>query len=308
MKNRAKIYDPAEAHHLVMKVSVVSIVVNILLSVMKLLAGIIARSGAMISDAVHSASDVFSTIIVIIGINLSSRKSDTEHQYGHERMECVAAMVLAVVLAATGLGFGYTGVVKILSFSAEGIEIPGRLALAAAVISIIVKEWMYWYTRRGAERINSGALMADAWHHRSDSLSSAGAFLGILGARLGYPVLDPLASIIICMLIAKAAYDIFRDAMDKMVDKSAPDEVVADMRLVIAQQKGVAGIDEIKTRLFGAKVYVDVEIAADGSQPLTESHQIAERVHHAVEENFPAVKHCMVHVNPLPPSEKTKRR
>ena len=96
--------------------------------------------------------------------------------------------------------------------------------------------------------------------------------------------------------------------MDKMVDKSAPDEVVADMRLVIAQQKGVAGIDEIKTRLFGAKVYVDVEIAADGSQPLTESHQIAERVHHAVEENFPAVKHCMVHVNPLPPSEKTKRR
>ena len=308
MKNRAKIYDPAEAHHLVMKVSVVSIVVNILLSVMKLLAGIIARSGAMISDAVHSASDVFSTIIVIIGINLSSRKSDTEHQYGHERMECVAAMVLAVVLAATGLGIGYTGVVKILSFSAEGIEIPGRLALAAAVISIIVKEWMYWYTRRGAERINSGALMADAWHHRSDSLSSAGAFLGILGARLGYPVLDPLASIIICMLIAKAAYDIFRDAMDKMVDKSAPDEVVADMRLVIAQQKGVAGIDEIKTRLFGAKVYVDVEIAADGSQPLTESHQIAERVHHAVEENFPQVKHCMVHVNPLPPSEKTKRR
>ena len=220
-----------------MKVSVVSIVVNILLSVMKLLAGIIARSGAMISDAVHSASDVFSTIIVIIGINLSSRKSDTEHQYGHERMECVAAMVLAVVLAATGLGIGYAGVVKILSFSAEGIEIPGRLALAAAVISIIVKEWMYWYTRRGAERINSGALMADAWHHRSDSLSSAGAFLGILGARLGYPVLDPLASIIICMLIAKAAYDIFRDAMDKMVDKSAPDEVVADMRLVIAQQK-----------------------------------------------------------------------
>lgn len=246
MKNRAKIYDPAEAHHLVMKVSVVSIVVNILLSVMKLLAGIIARSGAMISDAVHSASDVFSTIIVIIGINLSSRKSDTEHQYGHERMECVAAMVLAVVLAATGLGIGYTGVVKILSFSAEGIEIPGRLALAAAVISIIVKEWMYWYTRRGAERINSGALMADAWHHRSDSLSSAGAFLGILGARLGYPVLDPLASIIICMLIAKAAYDIFRDAMDKMVDKSAPDEVVADMRLVIAQQKGVAGIEKLR--------------------------------------------------------------
>lgn len=307
MKNRAKIYDAAEAHQLVMSVSAISIVVNILLSVMKLLAGIIARSGAMISDAVHSASDVFSTIIVMIGVSLSGRKPDREHQYGHERMECVAAMVLAVVLAATGFGIGYTGVVKILHFSEDGIEIPGRLALGAAVVSIIVKEWMYWFTRKAAERINSGALMADAWHHRSDSLSSAGAFVGILGARLGYPVLDPLASIVICILIEKAAFDIFRDAMDKMVDKSVPEAVVRDMKLVIAGQKGVARVDEIKTRLFGAKIYVDVEIAADGNQPLTEGHRIAENVHHAVEESFPAVKHCMVHVNPLLPTEKTKR-
>ncbi len=307
MKNRAKIYDAAAAHQLVMKVSAVSIVVNILLSIMKLLAGIAARSGAMISDAVHSASDVFSTIIVIVGVNLSGRKPDLEHQYGHERMECVAALVLAVVLAATGFGIGYAGVIKILNFSEEGIEIPGKPALAAAVVSIIVKEWMYWFTRKAAERIDSGALMADAWHHRSDSLSSAGAFAGILGARLGYPVLDPLASIVICILIEKAAFDIFRDAMEKMVDKSAPDEVVTDIRSVIANQQGVARVDEIKTRLFGAKIYVDVEIAADGHQPLTESHRIAENVHEAVEESFPAVKHCMVHVNPVLPPEKSKR-
>ena len=306
MKDRMRIYDAADARHLVMKVSSVSIVVNILLSVMKLLAGIAARSGAMISDAVHSASDVFSTLIVIVGVSLSSRKSDTEHQYGHERMECVAAMVLAVVLAATGFGIGYAGLTKILSLGEGGMVIPGKLALAAAVVSIAVKEWMYWFTKRVAERINSGALMADAWHHRSDSLSSAGAFVGILGARMGYPVLDPVASLVICLFIEKAAFDIFRDAMDKMVDKSAPDEVVTEMKEVIGGQEGVVRIDEIKTRLFGAKIYVDVEIAADGDKPLAEGHEIAENVHHAVEENFPDVKHCMVHVNPLSQTKKAK--
>lgn len=306
MKDRMRIYDAADARHLVMKVSSVSIVVNILLSVMKLLAGIAARSGAMISDAVHSASDVFSTLIVIVGVSLSSRKSDTEHQYGHERMECVAAMVLAVVLAATGFGIGYAGLTKILSLGEGGMVIPGKLALAAAVVSIAVKEWMYWFTKRAAERINSGALMADAWHHRSDSLSSAGAFVGILGARMGYPVLDPVASLVICLFIEKAAFDIFRDAMDKMVDKSAPDEVVTEMKEVIGGQEGVVRIDEIKTRLFGAKIYVDVEIAADGDKPLAEGHEIAENVHHAVEENFPDVKHCMVHVNPLSQTKKAK--
>lgn len=308
MKNRVKIYDGAEARRLAMRISAVSIAVNILLSVIKLLAGILGRSGAMISDAAHSASDVFSTIIVIIGVNLSGRKSDREHQYGHERMECVAALVLAVILAATGIGIGYAGFLKILSFREGIIQVPGKLPLAAAVVSIAVKEWMYWFTRRGAERVNSGALMADAWHHRSDSLSSAGALAGILGARAGYPVLDPLAAVVICIFIEKAAFDIFRDAMDKMVDKSASEDVVADMRAIIARQKGVAGIDEIKTRLFGAKIYVDVEIAADGGQPLTEGHEIAERVHRAVEEGFPAVKHCMVHVNPLPPAEETEIR
>lgn len=307
MKDRTRIYDAADARHLVMKVSSVSIVVNILLSVMKLLAGIAARSGAMISDAVHSASDVFSTLIVIVGVSLSSRKSDREHQYGHERMECVAAMVLAVVLAATGIGIGYAGLTKILSLGEGGMVIPGKLALAAAVVSIAVKEWMYWFTKRAAERINSGALMADAWHHRSDSLSSAGAFVGILGARMGYPVLDPLASLVICLFIEKAAFDIFRDAMDKMVDKSAPGEVVTEMKEVICGQEGVVRIDEIKTRLFGAKIYVDVEIAADGDKPLAEGHEIAENVHHAVEENFPDVKHCMVHVNPLSPTKKAKK-
>lgn len=285
-------------HNLAYRVSAVSIAVNLILSVFKLSAGILASSGAMISDAVHSASDVFSTVIVIVGVAVSRKKSDDDHQYGHERMECIASLLLAVVLALTGAGIGINGAKKIAGGSYETLAVPGMLALIAAVASIAVKEWMYWYTRAAAKKINSGALMADAWHHRSDALSSVGAFIGIFGARTGFPVLDAAASVVICLFIEKAAFDICRDAMDKMVDKSCPDELVEKMKDVVRRQQGVIEIDDIKTRLFGDKIYVDVEFSADGGKSLEESHGIAERVHAAIEKEFPAVKHCMVHVNP----------
>ncbi len=287
-----------EENKTAMRVSGVSIVVNTALSLLKLLAGIFAGSGAMISDAVHSASDVFSTFVVIIGIRLSGKKSDAEHPYGHERMECVASIVLAVVLAITGFGIGVKGIKNILDGEYSELAVPGALALAAAVVSIIVKEWMYWYTRAAAKKINSGALMADAWHHRSDSLSSIGAFAGILGARMGFPVADAVASVIICVFIEKAAVDIFRDAVDKMIDKACPTELVNKMKNVISEQDGVCRIDDIKTRLFGSKIYVDVEIAVDGEKTLIAAHKIAEEVHNAIEQKFENVKHCMVHVNP----------
>lgn len=288
----------SDDNRIAMRVSAVSIIVNTALSLLKLIAGIFAKSGAMVSDAVHSASDVFSTFIVIIGIKLSEKKSDDDHPYGHERMECVASIVLAVILAATGFGIGAEGIGKILEGNYKEIAIPGVMALVAAVVSVVVKEWMYWYTRAAAKRINSGALMADAWHHRSDSLSSIGAFAGILGARLGFPIADSVASVIICVFILKAAFDIFRDAVDKMVDKACPAEIVNKMKEVISEQSGVEGIDDIKTRLFGPKIYVDVEIAVDGEKTLIEAHKIAEAVHDAIEGSFENVKHCMVHVNP----------
>lgn len=281
-----------------MHVSTVSIVVNLLLSLGKLLAGIFGRSGAMISDAVHSASDVFSTVIVIIGVRISSKKSDTNHPYGHERLECVASVILATILLATGIGIGLGGLRTILSGDYETLAVPGVTALAAAAASIAVKEWMYWYTRAAARKINSGALMADAWHHRSDSLSSIGAFIGIAGSRMGYPVLDSAACLGISVFIAKAACEIFMDAVDKMVDKACDTKTEAEIRRVVLSEEGVLGIDRLMTRLFGAKMYVDMEIAADGNKTLYETHDIAERVHDAIEENFPEVKHCMVHVNP----------
>ena len=187
-----------------MKISMVSIVGNILLSLFKALAGIVANSGAMISDAIHSASDVFSTIVVIIGIRLSGKESDKEHPYGHERMECVAAILLATILAATGLFIGWSAVEKITVQDDSALAVPGILALVAAVVSIAVKEAMFWYTRAGAKKIDSGALMADAWHHRSDALSSIGALVGIAGARMGYPILDAIASLVICIFYRKS--------------------------------------------------------------------------------------------------------
>lgn len=298
MKESNKSMDTFYEKKIAMRVSVVSIIVNAILSLFKLFAGIFAKSNAMISDAIHSASDVFSTFIVIIGVNIANKQSDEDHQYGHERLECVAAIILAVILAATGIGIGINGLEKILGGSYWELEVPGMIALIAAIISIVVKEWMYWYTRSAAKKINSGALMADAWHHRSDSLSSIGALIGILGARLGYPIFDPVASVVICIFIIKAAYDIFKDAIDKLVDKSCDEETVEKIKKVIMNQEGVLGIDLLRTRLFGSKIYVDVEISADGNRPLKETHAIAEKVHDAIEEEFKTVKHCMVHVNP----------
>ncbi|KAF5076144.1 cation diffusion facilitator family transporter [Anaerotignum sp.] len=294
----AKISKAEENAKIVMRVSAKTMIANIILSVGKVTAGVIASSGAMVSDGIHSASDVLSTIVVMIGYKLSAKESDEHHQYGHERIECVAALILAGILCATGLIIGYEGVLKIIHASELNLAMPGILALIAAIASIVVKEGMYWYTRAAANKVNSGALMADAWHHRSDAMSSIGSMVGIIGARLGYPICDPLASVIICVFIVKAAYDIFMDAINKMLDTACDKETVGRMRDIILSQEGVTGIDQMQTRLFGARIYVDVEIAANRHMTLSEAHTIAEQVHEAIENNFQEVKHCMVHVNP----------
>lgn len=286
------------------RVSVISIFVNVILSAIKLVTGIFANSSALISDAVHSLSDVFSTVVVIIGVKLSSKADDEDHQYGHERLECIAAIILASVLMLTGFGIGYNGISIFISNELSDLKQPGAVALFAAGLSIVVKEAMYWYTRSAAKRINSDALMADAWHHRSDALSSVGSIIGIGGAMLGFAVLDPLASIVICLFIIKAAFDIYKDAVSKLTDKAADLATTAKIREVILNNDSVLGIDVLKTRLFGAKMYVDVEICVDGNMTLFYAHETAQTVHDEIEENFPTVKHCMVHVNPYSEDEK----
>ena len=294
-----EVLNSQSSKKIIMRVSNISIVVNVLLSAIKFVVGVIANSGAMISDAIHSVSDVFSTIIVMIGANAAAKDPDQEHPYGHDRMECIAAIVLAIVLFITGIGVGRTGVKKIFGGNYGDLAVPGALALVAAVISIVVKEGMFWYTRFYGKKVDSTALLADAWHHRSDALSSVGSFIGILGARLGFPICDPLASVVICLFIVKAAYNICKEALDKMVDKSCDDETERKMSDLIKSQEGVISLDLLMTRMFGSKLYVDVEIGADENTPLRDSHAIAENVHNAIEANFPKVKHCMVHVNPV---------
>lgn len=295
--DRIKTEQGNEHSSVAMRISVVSIIGNIILAILKLLAGIIAHSGAMISDAVHSASDVFSTFVVIGGVKMAGKAEDSDHPYGHDRLESVAAIILAVALAITGVGIGYTGIKNIIN--AKELAMPGALALIAAVISIIAKEAMYWYTRNGAKKINSDALMADAWHHRSDALSSVGSFIGIGGAMLGYPILDPLASVIICVFVLKVSIDIFKEAINKMVDKACDEEVEALMKEMVLSHEDIVSLDLIRTRMFGSKVYVDIEFSANGNMTLYEAHAIAEHIHEEMEEKFPDVKHCMVHVNPV---------
>ena len=279
------------------KVSFLSILLNIFLSAFKFVVGLISHSKALISDSIHSLSDVLSTIIVIIGIKLANKKPDKEHPYGHERLECVAAIILSIMLALTGIGIGIAGIESITK-GTNALIISSTLALSAAAISIVLKEAMYWYTKKAAKKINSGALLADAWHHRSDALSSVGSFLGILFVKLGYPIFDSIASVVICIFIIKAALDIFKDAIDKMVDKACSDDELKKIEKIILSNKDVIRIDDLKTRQFGNMYYIDVEIAVESHMSIKKAHEIAHTVHDDIEKKLKKVKHCMIHVNP----------
>lgn len=289
---------------IIYKVSLVSIISNCILSILKLLAGIIGRSQAMISDSIHSISDVFSSIIVIVGAKISNKERDKEHPYGHERIECIFAVVLAITLFITGLFIGYKGINTIINN--HNIIVPGIIALIAAIVSIIVKELMYWYTIKYAKMIHSTSLKADAHHHRSDALSSIGSLIGILGAKLGFPMLDSIASVIICLFIFKAAFDIFMDAMNQMIDHSCKDETIKEYTNTILSIKGVKEIDVIRTRIFGTKVFIDLEISVNSRLSLIKAHNIAEEVHDSLEQTYPEVKHCMIHVNPYKNNKQKK--
>lgn len=280
------------------RVSTVSIIVNIVLSLLKLLAGIFGKSMAMVSDSIHSLSDVFGSVIVIIGVKISRKQADEEHPYGHERMECLASLALAGILFITGAFIVYEGIKKLVL--GEDIGEPEAVALIAAVISIVTKEAMYWYTRVSAKKIRSDALKAEAWHHRSDAISSVGSLIGVGGAMLGFWELDPIIAGIIGLIIFKVSYDIAREAVDKIVDKSCDADTVEKMSRTIMQVEGVIHLDLIKTRMFGTRIYVEIEISADENLLLKESHAIAEKVHDIIEEQYRDVKHCTVHVNPAP--------
>ena len=284
---------------IVNRVTSIGIIGNVILSLFKFLAGIFGHSSAMVSDAIHSLSDVLATFIAWLGIKLSMQAPDREHPYGHERLECVASLLLGAILFGTGLMIGLSGLKTILAGHYDELQSPGSVALIAAVVSIATKEGMFWYTRHYAKVLNSAAFMADAWHHRSDALSSIGSLIGIGGAMLGFPILDPLASVAIAVCIIKVAYDILKDAVSKMLDTACSNEYEKKLADFISAQDGVDRLDVLHTRMFGNKIYIDAEISVDGDKSLTDAHEIAESVHNQVEKHFDNIKHIMIHVNPM---------
>lgn len=289
---------PLDEKSMIRKMSLASIIGNTLLSSFKLFAGIFGKSNAMISDAVHSMSDVLTTFIALIGIRISKKGADEKHPYGHERLECVASVILGALLAVTGILIGKAGIETIIGGNYSSLQTPGLIALIAAISSIVVKEWMYWYTRHYAKKLNSSVFMADAWHHRSDAFSSVGSLIGIAGAMLGFPVMDAIASLVICIFIIKVSFDIIKNAIVKMIDTSCGKAYEEKLGKYISEQEGVLGIDVLRTRKFGDKVYVDLEIRMDGEQSLESTHDKAEKIHENMEKDFPEIKHVMIHVNP----------
>ena len=304
MKNTAKQTDtvsrknPIDESAAIRKMSFVSVAGNAVLSGFKFFAGVTGNSGAMISDSIHSFSDVITTLIAWIGVKASKKEADAAHPYGHERIECIASLLLGIVLLGTGLGVGQVGLENIFSGNYQALAVPSAIALVAAVVSIVSKEAMYWYTRYYANLIHSSAFLADAWHHRSDAFSSIGSLIGIAGAMMGYPVLDSVASVVICLFIVKASYDILKDGVVKLLDTSCGESYDKKMADYISGQEGVVCVDSLRSRMFGNKVYIDLEIQVDGEKSLREAHQVAEQIHDDVEKTFPDVKHIMIHLNP----------
>ncbi len=287
MENRVKVAK---------RVSIITVLWNTILSIVKVVIGTLGHSGAIVADGIHSMTDVFTTIIAYAGVHLSAKKADDDHPYGHEKFEPVMSKILATVLIITGLLIGYNGIKNM--FRADELVKPSTLNLIAAGLSIVVKEWMYRYTIKAADKINSSALKADAWHHRSDAFSSIGSLIGVGGAILGFKFLDPLAAVVISLIILKIAVEIYIKSVDEVMDKSADEETTTLIRECVHNVEGVVAIDLLLTRQHASVLYVDIEIGVNGDLSLWKAHAIAEKVHNVVEDEVESVKHCMVHVNP----------
>lgn len=282
-------------YKLALKVSIVTIIANVVLAIFKIVAGIVGHSSAMLADGAHTLSDVLTTVLVLVGLKIASKEADIEHPYGHERYESVFAKILSILLLLTGVFIGYESI-KIL-IKGEFFQ-PGKIALVAALLSVVVKEVMYWYTIKTAKKIKSTSMEADAWHHRSDAFSSIGTFVGVLGARLGFPALDPIAGVIVSIFVIKVGVDLYMKSVRELVDESASEEVLKEIKEKTNSVEGVRGIKSLKTRISGNTIYVDLEILVDAYISVKEGHDISEHVHDKIEAEVEDINHCMVHIEP----------
>ena len=284
------------------KVTLVGSVVNLLLVGLKAVAGVAGHSAAMVSDAVHSLSDFITDIVVLIFVRVSARPQDDDHDYGHGKYETVATLFIGLALAAAAVGIVVSGARKLAAwFQGEELPAPGALALWAALISIIVKEILYQYTRIKGRKLDSPALEANAWHYRSDALSSVGAAIGIGGAILlgqRWTVLDPLASIAVGAMLVKVAWDLLGPSVGELTDSSLPADTEEEMLRIIRSVEGVEDPHNLRTRRVGNRIAAEVHIRLDGDQTLAEAHEKATEVERRFKERFGAQSHLIVHMEP----------
>lgn len=278
------------------KVTIQSILWNIFLTIIKIFAGIFGKSSAMISDGLHSASDIISSVGVLIGNKIAKTPNDKEHNYGHEKAETLVSFLLSILLIIVSLKIGW-GALQSL-FNLDSVQVPTALPLIVSIISIGIKEYQYRITIRIANKINSPSLKADAWHHRSDALSSIAAFIGIGGAMLGFKALDPIASIVVALFVAKVGFDILKDSTNELMDYSIDDEQEEQIRKIAEKIDGVINLGELRTRKHGAMAYVDLTICVNKDLTVLEGHEIAHKIEKYIINEMKFVKGITVHVEP----------
>ena len=284
------------------KVTLTGSVVNLLLVALKFVAGVAGHSAAMISDAVHSVSDFVTDIVVLVFVRISARPEDESHDYGHGKYETVATLFIGLALAAAAIGIVVSGATKLAAWmQGEDLPAPGKLALWAALVSIVAKELLFQYTRIKGKHLNSPALEANAWHHRSDALSSIGAAVGIGAAILlgdRWTVLDPLASIVVGAMLVKVAWDLLGPSFGELTDQSLPEKTEKEMLEIIGSVPGVSAPHNLRTRQVGNRVAAEVHIRLDGNMTLHEAHEKATEVERRFRERFGSESHIIVHMEP----------
>lgn len=278
------------------KVTLISIMWNVILTIIKIITGIVGKSNAMIADGLHSASDIISSLGVLIGNKVAKTPNDKEHNYGHEKAETLVSFLLSILLIFVALKIGFGGIKSL--FNLDSVQTPTILPLLISVISIGIKEYQYRITIKVAESINSPSLRADAWHHRSDALSSVAAFLGIGGSLLGFKALDPIATVIVGFFVAKVGVDILKDSTNELMDYSIDEKDECEILDVAKQTTGVLNIGQLRTRKHGSMAYVDLTICVDKNLSVLEGHEIANNLEISILKNIQIVKGITVHVEP----------
>lgn len=285
------------------KVTLWGSAVNATLVVFKFVAGIFGHSSAMIADAVHSLSDFATDIVVLIFVKISHKPKDKSHDYGHGKYETLATTLIGAVLFLVAVGIFIEGAKKIALWSnGDTLTMPGRLALWAALASIILKEIIFQYTNRKAKRLNSQALKANAWHHRSDALSSIGTAIGIGGALIGderWAVLDPIASLVVGILIIKVAFDLIKNGVGDLMEQSLPDDVENEIMEIVKSVPEVVEPHELCTRRIGNRYAIEMHILMNGDTPLKDAHDKASEIENLLKERYGDDTHIVIHVEPI---------